>query len=277
MAKKLNLTRDQIAGFVGDDPRSVKQLEKLISDVQSLVTNQSTESANTIASLRAEIEDLKAQIQAARKRDLYTFDQSALPRGVSAGSDAALAARTPPVDQSNPAGFSRPRDPIFPKRYGMFYRESVAAPAGPNAVNQIQWENPGPQGYGSAIQQGAYLLTPTKIVVQDSGVYNVEISAQFKCTEFGGTDIVALWVDTPGGSNANGFSFNQRNVTLTGGSASFDEYQFISFSVKGFLEAGTNLVSYWRSTAGITSLYGETIWTGLDLIPAAMLSITKDS
>jgi hypothetical protein len=266
MAKKLNLTRDQIAGFVGDDPRAVKQLEKLITEVQSLVTNQATESANTIASLRSEIEDLKAQIQAARKRDVYTFDETPQRR---------VVVRNAAVDSSETAGhaFSRPRYVAPPKRYGMFYRETTIAPTG--AAQPIPWEIPLPNFWAETIRVGVYRGTnPVELYVTDAGIYNVEISAQFKCTELGGSDLVDLFLNTP--TAATGFQFNQRRITFTGGS-SYDEYQFISFSVKGAIWPGVPLIAYFRSAAAITELYGETPSIGTELIPAAMISITKDS
>lgn len=275
MAKKLNLTRDQIAGFVGDDPRAVKQLEKLITEVQSLVTNQATESANTIASLRSEIEDLKAQIQAARKRDLYIQDEAPQRRVVVPGVDAAADIRNAAVDSSETAGhaFSRPRYVAPPKRYGMFYRETTIAPTG--AAQPIPWEIPLPNFWAETIRVGVYRGTnPTELYVADAGIYNVEISAQFKCTELGASDLVDLYLNTP--TAATGFQFNQRRITFTGGS-SYDEYQFISFSVKGAIWPGVPLIAYFRSAAAITELYGETPSIGTELIPAAMISITKDS
>lgn len=164
---KLILTRSQIAAFVGDDPRAIKQLEQLFTNAQNAAQVVDVDALRfDIGTALAGVGKLSAAV-AQLAQDEAIDASTAL--SVAQSAQRALAA----VEALAMVGATLP-PPVPVRRAVGAWHSNVTQSAGlPNVATAMV--------FGSTdIERGVWLDAATSeiITVADRGVYNFEFSAQ---------------------------------------------------------------------------------------------------
>lgn len=172
--RKLGLTRDQLASFLGDFEQ-VKQFEKLFSTVDSntndvipgieISAGNSGEAANdALAQISALVESLNKDSDVATQSDIANL-QSQIQ---------ALALNPPAKEYRTP-------------RYGSFYDTTTQTAAVINTAYAISFNT-------TDLSVGVTRGSPTsRIYVDRPNVYNIQFSAQLDKTT-GGVGLIYIWL-----------------------------------------------------------------------------------
>lgn len=183
---KLLLTRDQIASFVGEDPRAIKQIEKLFAIAQAAQDSNSEGVAFDAAAALAGVNALSGAV-AQLAHDGAVDAQTALATAEAATSalgalaDAATGLLlAPPATSVALNTFAASR-----ARYGSFYDTTTQMAATINTAYAMTFN-------ATDLSFGVYVGAPTsRIYVDSAGVYNVQFSAQLDKTS---APVGLLWI-----------------------------------------------------------------------------------
>ena len=198
MAAKLILTRDQIAKFVGDDPRAIKQIESLFAAVQGASEAADTSTAafdagaalagvNALAGAVAQVaQDGAIEAQTA----LATAEATASALvGVSDAVTGLLLA--PPASSVASNTFASSR-----ARYGSFYDTTTQVAAVINTAYAMTFNT-------TDLSFGVYIGAPTsRVYVDSAGIYNIQFSAQLDKTS-APVGLIWIWLRVNGVDVAN--------------------------------------------------------------------------
>lgn len=187
---KLLLTRDQIASFVGDDPRAIKQIEKLFAlaqavqeiDIDALSFDVGTALAgvNRLSGALAQL----AQDGAVEASEALSVAQTTA-RALSAISDAAMMSATNPPRVP-------PRRNSWTYNTGAFCDTTDQVPVVINTAYPVTLNT-------STIERGVWrdTVNTSRIYVADAGIYNFETSVQLDKVG-GGAPQIWLWARVDG-------------------------------------------------------------------------------
>lgn len=192
MANKLILTRNQIASFVGDDPRAIKQIEKLLAyaqdaqeiDVDGLTFDVGAALAGVdkLAGIVAKL----AQDGAVEASTAISVAEGAF-RAVEKLADVAKIGATLP--------------PPVPKRrnVGAWHDMTRQVPAVINTGQRVQCDT-------IDLERGVWRDSSKDVFyVADAGVYNIEFSAQVDSNK-GSDSQLWIWLAVNGSSVAQSAS-----------------------------------------------------------------------
>lgn len=142
-----------------------------------------------------------------------------------------------------PTGPTGPTGPAPINYYGSFYDTTTQTNLGATYANIITYNN-------TDLSNGVYITASSHIVIENSGVYNIQFSAQFDKTD-GGDDEVELWLRKNGNNVSHSntvLSLHQNNAKEVGAWNFFvnananDYYQLVwhsSDTQMGLLARGT--------------------------------------
>jgi hypothetical protein len=195
---RLNLTRDQLASFLGDHEQ-IKQFEKLFQIVDTINTVTLDDVSVSAGNAGASANEALSQVEALQSlvQLLAYAPESASQSDIDALQDqiTALQQQPPPKEYRSP-------------RYGSFYDTTTQTAAAINTAYAMTFNT-------TDLSFGVTRGSPTsRIYVDRPNVYNIQFSAQLDKTS-GGTGLVWIWlrkngVDVP---DSTGF------VRLQGNSA----------------------------------------------------------
>ena len=188
-SRRLNLTRDQLAGFLNDH-ESIKQFELLFTTVDS--TTPDAIEVTTILAGNAEQKAVQA-IDMVEVLDQQTATSIASAENKANQALALLAQLASAVDGLQmvppPREFKR-------ARYGQFYDTTTQVATVINTATPVTFNT-------TDISNGVYIGSPTsRIVVDTEGIYNFQVSMQFDSTG-GSNHQVYVWFRKNGTNIAN--------------------------------------------------------------------------
>jgi hypothetical protein len=178
VSRKLGLTRDQLAAFLGDHEQ-IKQFENLFAIVDSEVAPDAVTQATTLAG--------NAQSSANEALSYISGMMSALQLLQQAPSSASQEQIDNLQDQIFALQQSPPPKEYRTPRYGSFYDTTTQTAALINTAYPITFNT-------TDLSQGVYLGSPTsRVYVDRPNVYNIQFSAQLDKTS-GGVALVWIWL-----------------------------------------------------------------------------------
>jgi hypothetical protein len=189
---KLILTRDQIAAFVGDDPRAIKQIEKLFTLAQSAQESNGDAAAIDAGAALAGVNKLAgvvaqlAQDGAIEASNAVAIAEAAKRALVAVEALAMVGATLPP---SVP---SRGRVAGSLGAVGAWHDTTDQAPAVINTAYPVTLNS-------VDIERGIWRdsVNTSRIYVADAGVYNFETSVQLDKVG-GGAPLIWIWARVNG-------------------------------------------------------------------------------
>lgn len=194
---KLILTRDQIASFVGDDPRAIKQIEKLFALAQAVQDSNSEGVAFDAGAALAGVNALSGAVAQLAQEGAIDA-QTALATAEAATS--ALVGLTdavtglllaPPTTAVASNAFTSGR-----ARYGSFYDTTTQTAAVINTAYAMTFN-------ATDLSYGVFIGTPTsRVYVDSAGIYNIQFSAQIDKTS-APVGLIWIWLRVNGVDVAN--------------------------------------------------------------------------
>jgi hypothetical protein len=177
-SRKLGLTRDQLAAFLGDHEQ-IKQFENLFAIVDSEVAPDAVTQASILAG--------NAQSSANEALSYISGMMSALQLLQQAPSSASQEQIDNLQDQIFALQQSPPPKEYRTPRYGSFYDTTTQTAAAINTAYAMTFNT-------TDLSQGVYVGSPTsRIYVDRPNVYNIQFSAQLDKTS-GGVGLVWIWL-----------------------------------------------------------------------------------
>lgn len=174
---KLLLTRDQIASFVGEDPRAIKQIERLFAIAQAAQDSNSEGVAFDAGAALAGVNALSGAV-AQLAHDGAIDAQTAL-----ATAEAATSALVGITDAVTGLLLAPPATAVASNvfassraRYGTFFDTTTQTAAAINTPYAMTLNT-------TDLSFGVYVGAPTsRICVDSAGIYNIQFSAQIDKT-----------------------------------------------------------------------------------------------
>lgn len=177
-SRKLGLTRDQLAAFLGDHEQ-IKQFENLFAIVDSEVAPDAVTQASILAG--------NAQSSSNEALSYIAGMMSALQLLQQAPSSASQEQIDNLQDQIFALQQTPPPKEFRTPRYGSFYDTTTQTAAAINTAYAMTFNT-------TDLSNGVYVGSPTsRIYVDRPNVYNIQFSAQLDKTS-GGVGLVWIWL-----------------------------------------------------------------------------------
>ena len=178
MARRLNLTRDQLASFLKDHEQ-IKQFELLFTAVDEAMPD-----ALQVTTILAGNADQKA-VQALGAVDDLAEDSSTGLASVENKANQALALLAQLATVVDDLQMTPPPREFKRARYGQFFDTTTQAATVINTATPVTFNT-------TDISNGIFIGSPTsRIVVDTEGIYNFQVSMQFDSTGGSNHDV---WV-----------------------------------------------------------------------------------
>ncbi len=260
----LNITREQLAKFLGNDARAIKQFESLFTEVQEItdvtVIDLIIQAANGTATATQALASLQALAESLDKQPPSTFDASPLAAQIG-GIESAPSGFDPSPMLALLQGLEAapiPQEHLTRHAYGSFYDATDQTAAAANTAYAV--------AFGTA--QNAFGITvasSSRLTVDRPGVYDAQWSVQAINADAAAKE-VWLWI----ARNGTAITATTRRTTIASGAVIA-----LSSALAVDMAAGDYLELYWEVSDTDVSLFFDAASGVHPAIPSAMMTIAN--
>jgi len=251
-SRKLGLTRDQLAAFLGDHEQ-IKQFENLFNIVDTEVAPDAVTQATILAgNAQSSANEALAYI-AGIISTLELLQQA--PSGASQEQIDNLQDQIAALQQTPP-----PKEFRTP-RYGSFYDTTDQTAALANTAYAFTYNT-------TDLSQGVYIGSPTsRVYVDTANIYNIQFSAEFINTS-GGTSNAWIWLRKNGTDVPNSAS----TVRVQGNNTEL----VAAWNFLLQMNAGDYFELMWEVSGVALSLHADPATAIHPAIPSIILTVTDN-
>ncbi|UOF77647.1 hypothetical protein [Caudoviricetes sp.] len=153
------------------------------------------------------------------------------------------------------------------RRYGSFYDTTTQTAAAANTAYAMKFNSTASKINDGALQYGVYTGTPnSRVYVDNTGVYNIQFSAQFVSTNSASKD-VTIWLAVDGTAVTD----SATKITMSGSSGSY----VAAWNFVINLSSGSYFELYWETTNTNVSILAAAASGHIPAIPSVILTVTS--